>query len=350
MPSMTPDGRRSILVIRLSAIGDCVMTSPAVAALREACPDDFIAWVVEPKSAPVVVGSEYVDEVIVWERRADSYFTPGAMANMQRRLRPYSFDVALDFHGIARSALVSAASKAPDRIAFLDAREGATLAANDLIAMGWAGESVVERNMRMLQALGIESTARRCYVPVSDEGRAEVDELLEAEGHRESGLLGLHLRGSWAHKFWPTDRWAAIAHMARDRWGLVPMILGGPADRPDAEALMARCDRPLIDTVGRISLGGCVAAIERCSAVVGPDTGTIHISGALGVPTVCLFGPTSPELLKPPGEHVRALIHRMHCHPCVRRPTCRNYECMHELRTEWVVEALDELLARGRAY
>lgn len=344
--SLTPDGRRSILVIRLSAIGDCVMTSAAVTALRRACPDDYIAWVVEPKSAPVVVGNRYVDDVLLWERDTHGYFSPGAVLSLKQRLAPLGVDIALDFQGLARCALIAATSGASKRVAFADAREGATIAANYLVSTARASESVIQRNLRFLEAIGIKSPVGECHVPVSAEGRAEFGSLMDRLGHDGGPLLGLHLKGSWAHKFWPTDRWATVAEMAVERWGLRPMILGGPADRHDAAALVEACRAPLLDTVGELSLAGSVAAIEQCGAVIGPDTGTIHISGALGVPTVCLFGPTRPELVTPPGEHVRSLIHRMPCHPCVRRPICRHYDCMLGLETEWVIDALDDLMTR----
>lgn len=347
---MTKDGRRSILVIRLSAIGDCVMTSAAVTALRRACPDDHIAWVVEPKSAAVVFGNPHVDQVILWNRGARGYFSPSAIASLRRRLAPLAADVALDFQGLARCALLAAVSGARQRVTLSDAREGATIGANYLVSVPHAYEPVIQRNLRLLHAIGIEQPRGECYVPVSDAGRAEADELLQALDYRGGPLLGLHLRGSWPHKFWPTERWAAIAEMARSRWGLEPMLLGGPADKGDAEALLSCSAVPIIDTVGKLSLGGTIAAVERCGAVIGPDTGTIHISSALGVPTVCLFGPTSPELLRPPGDHVRVVIHRMPCHPCVRRPTCRDYDCMLGIETGWVVEALDDLLLRSSSH
>ncbi len=118
------------LVIRLSAIGDCVHCSAAVRALREARPDACIGWMVEPKSAAVVVGSSLVDEVIVWDRDKEPLFPPGGLLAMRRRLLPYRFDTALDFQGLGRSAIVSLLSGAPRRIGFVDSREAGALAAN----------------------------------------------------------------------------------------------------------------------------------------------------------------------------------------------------------------------------
>jgi len=347
--AVTTDGRRSVLVIRLSAIGDCVMTSPAVRALRAACPDDFVAWVVEPKSAGIVVGNPHVDEVILWDRASGGYFSPSSALSLRRTLKPYGFDIALDFHGLARSAMISALSGARTRVVSIDSREGASLAANHVSQVRGPDEWVVARNVALLEAIGIHSSERRTCVPVTDESAAEADRVLQAVGLHGAPLLCLHLKGSWAHKFWPLDRFARVAEHAHERWGLASVVTGSRDDRPDAERLASMSTVRVANLAGELSLGGSSAVVARCSAVVGPDTCTVHMSAGLGVPTVALFGPTSPARVAPRGSHVRVVMYEMPCHPCVRRPTCIDYDCMLRLPTEVVVRALDDLLTQSVA-
>lgn len=350
---MTADGRESILMIRLSAIGDCVMNSAAARALRLARPEAFIAWIVEPKSAPVVVGNPYCDETIVWNRTSHSCTSVGAFRDLQHQLRPYGFDVALDFQGLLRSALIGLASGARIRAGFTDGREASALAANRPYTdsatdtyRGWA----VRKYVNLLAAIGIDSDECICTVPVLPAARAEAEEAMRALGVAGGGLLGLHLRGSWPNKMWPLDSFARVAAWAYEEWGLTAAILGGPDDRADAERLNALLRTPAADFCGRTSLATSIALLERCAAVIGPDTGTIHAAAALGRPTVALFGPTPPEAVAPRGGHVRVVFHRFPCHPCLRRPTCRHYDCMLDVSAGEVFRALSEVIrAQGES-
>jgi len=342
---VTTDGRRSVLVIRLSAIGDCVMTSAAVRALRAACPDDFIVWVVEPKSAGVVVGNPHVNEVLLWDRTSGGYFSPAAALGLWRTLKPYRFDIALDFHGLARSGMISALSGAEMRVVSVDSRECASLASNCVSQVRGPEEWVVARNVALLEAIGVHSSERRTCVPLTDESVAEADGALRSVGLADAPLLCLHLKGSWAHKFWPLDRFARVAEHALARWGLAAVVTGSRADRADAERLSRISAARVADLAGELSLGASSAVVARCSAVVSPDTCTVHMSAGLGVPTVALFGPTSPARVAPRGSHVRVVMYEMPCHPCVRRPTCVSYDCMLRLPADLVIGALDDLLA-----
>jgi heptosyltransferase I len=338
------DGRQSILIIKLSSIGDCIHCSAAVRRLREARPHDHLVWMVEPKSRGAVEGSPFVDEVLVYDRAGGGPSSPRGFRALRGLLAPHGFDVAIDFQGLARSGLMALASGARTRIAFLDSREGSPLAAT----VPWSARTdrqwVVHRYMELLEPLGIPFRETPCHVPVSPESEAAAEGLLRAAGLTGVPLLALALRGSWPSKFWLADRWSEVARIAHERWGMVAALLGGPADREDADRVLEAGRSPMLDVVGKLPLGASMALVRRSAALVGPDTGMIYASMAFGVPTVSLFGPSDPLLVAPRGPHMRTIYHALPCSPCFRKPTCTNYDCMLAITVDEVVEALAEAL------
>jgi len=182
-------------------------------------------------------------------------------------------------------------------------------------------------------------------VPVSEGARAEAAAAIRMAGLEGRRLLGLQLRGSWPSKCWPAERFAEVARRALERWGMVPVLIGGPGDRADADAVLSLCTGPVLDVVGGLSLAGSIGLVERCSALIGPDTGILHIAAVLGVPSVALFGPTDAAVIAPRGEHTRVEYHRLPCGPCGRRPTCRGrHDCMMAITADDVVASLVSLL------
>jgi heptosyltransferase I len=289
----------------------------------------------------------FVNEVIVYDRTEARLPSPRSLMQLHRMLAPHGFDVAIDFQGLARSARIAIVSGARTRVAFLDGREGAPVAANQPWLNRTSTQWVVDRYIELLETLGIQFRATPCYVPVSEESEALAAEFRRAEGIEGAPLLALALRGSWPSKFWPGDRFAEVARQAHERWGLVPVLLGGPGDRAAAEEVLAHARCPMIDNVGRLPLGASMAIVRGSAAVVGPDTGMVHAAMAFGVPLVCLFGPTDPERVAPRGENVRTVYHRMPCGPCNRKPTCVNYDCVLAISTEEVLADLEHVLERG---
>lgn len=338
------DGHESILIIKLSSIGDCIHCSAAVRRLREARPHDHLVWMVEPKSKGVVEGSPFVDDVIVYDRESAPPTSPRGFRALRDLLAPHGFDIAIDFQGLARTGLMSLASGARTRIAFLDGREGSPLIAN----VPWTARTdrqwVVHRYMELLEPLGIPFRETPCHVPVSEASEGRANEFLREAGLEGAPLLCLALRGSWPSKFWLAERWAELARVAHERWGMVAVLLGGPGDREDADRVLEAGRSPMLDAVGKLPLGASMALVRRGAALVGPDTGMIYASMAFGVPTVSLFGPSDPVLVAPRGPHMRTIYHALPCSPCFRKPTCTDYDCMLAITLDEVVAALGDAL------
>jgi ADP-heptose:LPS heptosyltransferase len=298
-----------ILIIRLSSIGDCVLSSPVLEALRERYPDAHITWAVQSKSAPVVRGLPGLDEVLLWNNRSHEH---SLLAALQKTWRG-KFDVVLDLHGLDKAALFALASRARRRISGTSAR---------FLAHRMSNERVIEDEfmharlfyLRRASLLDIAPDAAvRFYprIPLTDEHRAGAQKFLRDHGiTSEHKVLGLNLGASETEKQWPPERFAQLAKTLLDEnAALRAVVFGAPSDKWLWKRFNVEFERlthhsseyasRLVSAVGGLSLLEVAAVAEASVAFISADTGPMHIAAAVGAPLLALFGPSDTRLTAP---------------------------------------------------
>ncbi|HOX67448.1 MAG TPA: glycosyltransferase family 9 protein [Burkholderiaceae bacterium] len=352
----TSDERPRILIVRLSAIGDVVMASGLIPALRDRWPHAHLAWLVEPAAAPLLAHNPRLDELIVWPRGEwrELWRTHRYAALLQRflalrsRLRAGRYDIALDTQGLLKSGVWAWLSHAPRRISLIG-REGSQHLATERVHR--PQETGVPRR------LGSEYRVLASHLGAADE--AFQPDLAIGAAAREaaraalrSGSAVITAGGRYAvlcpfttrpQKHWFEDRWVALAGRCHDD-RLVPVLLGGPGDR-EAAARIAAGAPGLVNLTGALKLDESVAVIAEACALVGVDTGLTHMGSALHVPTVALFGSTCPYLdAGTPRSSV--LYEKLACSPCRRNPTCNGrFDCMRALDADRVHAEMRRVMA-----
>lgn len=328
-----------IAVVQTAFLGDVVFVSPLARALKVAWPRARLTFVTTPKAAPLAACIPGVDAVIPFDkRRADSGLS--GLRRIARRLE--TPDLILVPHPSLRSALLARMSRAQVRVG------------HEARWTGWAYTLAVPKHERepyaqsyldLARALGIDgSPDLRLVAPAEEVGKASA---LLGDGP----CVGLVVGSEWATKRWPVESFSGLADECL-RQGWRPVLLGAPAERPIAEAVKAAMKEGApLDLVGNAVLES-VGVISLLKAVVGGDSGLLHISRALGVPSLLLFGPTDPGLhnLEPQAQALRL---GLECQPCHRHGPMRcplgHHDCMAKLTVERVWEALHLLLARWEA-
>jgi heptosyltransferase-1 len=271
---------RRILAVRLGAMGDIIHTLPAVASLKQSLPGCHLAWAVERRWTPLLDGNPFVDEILIVERGS-----LGALLDTRRRLRAGKFDMAVDFQGLIKSALVAAASRA-DRIYGLDR----SIARERLAALFYSdackphAAHMVDRNLELAAAAGAHTSPRTFHIPPGRE-----------EGPLPARPFVLaNPTAGWAGKQWPLDYYGEIAVRLRSIG--YPLVLNGasPVEVPG--------------TVPHVSgLEGLIHATRCAAAIIGVDSGPLHLAAAVGKPGVAIFGPTDPERNGPYGGTIQVL-------------------------------------------
>ena len=284
MSASGKSARSRILVVRLGAMGDIIHTLPAVASLKHSYPGSRLTWMVEPQWAPLLEDNPFVDRLVLLHRG-----TPGGYVRSWRDLRAEGYDLAIDFQGLLKSALCASAAN-PDRIFgfhHTQVREPAAALFYSNKAISHAAH-VVDRNLDLAAAAGASNTLRTFPLPA---GRPEGD-LPAGDFVLASPLAG------WRSKQWPIESYGSLAERLRRELN-IPLVLNGPPGSSFPQAADALTHQS--------SLSGLIYATRRAGAVLGVDSGPLHLAAALGKPGVAIFGPTDPARNGPYGDSLRVL-------------------------------------------
>lgn len=275
-----------ILVVRLGAMGDILHALPAVCALRLSFPQASICWAAAPRWRDLLHGNPLVDELIEIDRRSAAGWLRG-----WRALRRQRFDLAVDFQGLWQSALVATVARASRIVGYerAQARErGAAMFYTD--AVHAMASHVVDRNLELAAAAGALRRVHEFPLPA---GRPE------GVLPDEPFILASPLAG-WVSKQWPFDYYRELAREIRERMGFA-LVVNGP---PGSERVLRSIEGALIHIS---SVAGLIDATRRAAAVVGVDSGPLHLAAALGKPGIAIYGPTDPARNGPYGHTLTTL-------------------------------------------
>ena len=344
-----------LLFVKLSSIGDIVHALPALAAVRRALPRAEIAWVVERRSAEILRDNPLVNTLIEVDTKGlrrwpMSGETLPATRRQLRRLRASPFDLAIDFQGLLKSALITRLSGAPRRVGFARAhlREPASRFLLTKTVDIPARSHVIRKNMALAAgALGIHlptnEDAFEFPVTVSVEHEREADALVQNVGQR---FAILNPGGGWPTKLWDASRFGALADSLSSDYGLRSIVTHGPGERELAERVAAS-SRTGAAVVASPSLKGFFALARRAAVYVGGDTGPTHLAVAAGAPVVGLFGPTEWwRNGSPRAEDICVERNDIGCRTDCHRRACSQWVCM-DIEVGRVAEAVGERLRRA---
>jgi heptosyltransferase-1 len=344
----SPNAAQRILIIRLSALGDVVMASGLIPAMRELSPQAYIAWLVEPAAAPLLRHNPRLDAVIVlprdewrslWRARRPVALLRSVLA-FRRLLRSHRFDLALDAQGLLKSALCAWWSGAARRVSLIGREGSRWLMTERLMPKPDPLRPIGTEYRALARHLGAQSPYRM-DLAVGDAPRAAAAITLAAAGVKAPYAV-LCPYTTRPQKHWFDERWAVLAQRLAAA-GVTPVLVGGPSDAAQAPAIADHAPG-LVNLVGRLKLDDTVAVIAGSALLIGVDTGLTHMGSALNVPTVALFGSTRPYLdARTPRTVV--LYEARHCSPCRRHPTCDGrYDCMRVFEVDTVLRAAQSVM------
>jgi heptosyltransferase-1 len=344
-----------ILIVKLGSIGDIVHTLPAVSAIRRELPRAEISWVVERRAAEILRDNPLLDSLIEvdtkamrrWPMSGETLLAP---RQQLRRLRASSFDLALDFQGLLKSAAIARLSGARRSYGFScrALREPASRFLLTKTVQVPPHTHVIHKNLLLASgALGVK-------VPGSAEGlRFPIATRPEHEREAEEAAKGLESRyailnpgGGWPTKLWGPERFGALADALWAHRGLRSLVTYGPGERELAERVLAS-SRVTHTRAVSLSLKGFYALARRAEVYVGGDTGPTHLAVAAGTPIVGLFGPTEWwRNGSPRAQDICVERTDIGCRTDCHRRSCSQWVCM-DISVERVLVAVGERLQRA---
>lgn len=351
-------GRPRVLIVRAGAIGDTLMATPLVRAVRRTFPQCHLVFLCSATALDAVRFNPHLDQVIPVAYRHLPAWLSSEKTKILRSLRDLDLDWAIVLE--SHPSFIDLARKCRARriIAYSgdENPEGFEPARFD------PQKHSIENHLQAARPLGLQPDGLRMelnYQPAADE---TVARRLEKAGVKDGDcLVGVHAGwggrartpGQVKLRSWPPERFAQVIRWLVKERGARVALTGATADRPLVRHLVRAAAVPCIDMAGELTLAELAALIRRMNAYLTVDSGPAHMAAALGTSLVTLWGPAILEQTAPisPGNPPRILRHRVHCAPCYGTPlmkTCRDNICMKEIQTEEVQRTLEEVLSRGR--
>jgi heptosyltransferase I len=281
---MSPDAApSSIAVLRMSALGDVVMSLPLLRTLQKAFPGAKLHWIVARPFHTIVEGLDGVELIVIDKPRG-----PLSYWRLYRQMRQYEFDWLLVPHASMRANLVMAVTRAKRKIGFgeLHSRDLQHLFVDEFVPA--RPEHLIDSFLRFAEYVGASERVLEFGLPVTEEERAWARAQLAAC----AGIkLAVVLASSKAERNWPLERYREALNRIAARWPLTVVLVGGQgeAERALAASLKEGLAAPVVDLVGRTSLRQLAALMGEVDALLAPDTGPLHIAEAMGTPVVGLY-------------------------------------------------------------
>ncbi len=340
-----------ILVKEVNWLGDIVMSLPALHAIRKSFPDAHVSVLIKKELASFFDGSKWIDEVIPYGLRKG--FFPGLSDRKKivQDLRQRHFDLAVLFPNSFDSAVWPLFARIPQRVGF--ARDARSLL---LSHRATATPEILEVHqvhyyLHMLsQTLGLKGSPDDFAPDVDPAARARMEAYLQGKRKRPKGpLIGMAVAAAYGPaKEWPADLYARTVDLLTEKFGAECVLVGAPSERRKSDEVAAKSKTGAVVAAGETSVGEAIALLSLCAAFVGNDSGSMHVAGALGKPTVGIYGSTRFDRTGPLGARTKILYKKIECSPCLKR-TCKfgHYQCLWNIQPEEVITALNELKISG---
>jgi heptosyltransferase I len=346
------DPPRSILLIKLSAIGDVVHTLPLLEVLRKSFPTARIDWLVEEEARPIIEGHKDVDHVIVSHRKSwqKKLFSPGQGLAVLREIkgfvqttRTHHYDLVIDLHGLFKSGILTGLARGRRKIGFTGGKEGSLLFLTDRPYPFDYNRHALDRYLQAAQYLGCNTNSWKGNIPLRQGDKGRIDRLLTEHFGPSETFVAINPMARWITKLWDEDRFTSLAERLQEAFSCKVLFTGSPADRPLIDRMIQHLTSPPLNLAGCTTLRELAYLYTRCRLIISTDTGPMHIAAAMGVPVVALFGPTAPWRTGPYGKGHTVIQERLECSPCFKK-SCPHRTCMKSITVDKVFEAVKQHL------
>lgn len=344
MNSLLPVGSskiKSVLIVRIGALGDIVLSTPVIRAVRKHFPQSKIHYLADINYKETLANNPYLDGIVFIERdKMKSKFFGRWKEEIAfyRLLRDKKFDLVIDLVGTPRSAWMTLFSKASYRLG--PSYHVRKYVYNYLFDTN-KQYYVADYNLELLSGIGIKETDHKLDFFVSEEEQIFAQDFIKNHGLENKKIIGLNPGGTWVSKQWPNERWIEIIRYLQNT-DMVPVIIASAREKLIVETIMASLEKP-VTLISNLSLGKVAALISKMKLLVTNDSGLRYVTVALEIPTIALFGPTDPVNASPPDGPHKVIYKNFDCAPC-NKLFCKTKKCMYDITVNDVLKEMKELI------
>ena len=335
---------KSILVIKLSAVGDVILSIPSLRAIRNKFRGAKIKALVGIKSKDIFRGCPYVDDIIIYDYEARDKGL-GGLLRKSSILRKMNFDISIDLQNNRRSHLLTAASLIPLRQGYHNKKFSFLL--NRKVGEPKGPKDPVSHQANLLGVLGIPVEDKTLELWPSRSEEEWADKFLEdAWINKGQLLIGINPGASpkWNTKKWPVEKFAKLCDMLSNQLGARVLLTGTKEDKDTGDKLASLCKSRPINAIAKSTVMQLAALIKRCSVFITSDSAPMHIAAATGVNFLAIFGPTDPRRHLPSRSNCVVIKKDMMCSPCYKSRCIIGHKCMRNITVDEVFDAVKVLL------
>jgi heptosyltransferase-1 len=337
-PKIEPSSIKKILLIRLRRIGDIIMTTPAISALRKAFPKAFMAYIVEKPFRSLVEGNPDLDKIIVLSEEK----TIKESLALIKQIRKEKYDLVLDFHSGPRASLITFFSKAKIKLGY---RIKYRHFMYDL-ALPRSKEDgyfhSVQNHLNLVQALGVKvnSLCPLSLPKAQKEEHQKIKKIIKENRLDSSKVIALHISAGNEFRDWGTENLIRLINLLTPHEGIKIVLIGEKKDKPTEEEILTRAIHPPLSLVGELNLRELGELISQSCLFVGSDSGPMHIAASTSTPIVAYFGPTLSAHFAPWMAKASIIEKDFDCRPCKqKRCHYKDFRCLQSIKPEEVYEA-----------
>ncbi len=345
-----PGDIKRLLIRSTNWIGDAVMTTPALRAVRRHLPGARISILAKPWVAPVFEHNPHADEILIYDG-AGIHKGPAGLRRLARELKARRFDAVILFQNAFEAALIAFAARIPVRIGYDSDGRGLLLTHPVRRRRRFRAMHETLYYLKILEGVGMAGHDTFLELHISAEEREWTGSFLAAKGFSGAdACIGINPGATYGTaKRWFAGRFAALCKRLQKEWGVKTLIFGGPGEAELGEGLRRMIGKESLNLCGTTSLRQAMALIQRCALFITNDSGLMHVAAALDIPQIAVFGPTNPVTTSPRSLHSRMLRIPTPCSPCLRTDCPKGHHaCMDAISTDMVYEAAARLMGKAQ--
>ncbi|UCB52679.1 MAG: glycosyltransferase family 9 protein [Candidatus Zixiibacteriota bacterium] len=342
-----------ILIIRLSSLGDVILTAPVIAALKAKFPHSELFFLTKARYADLLRNDPRISSLVEFDPRGKHRGLSG-FASLISELRSYDFDLLVDLHANLRSFLVRRLVKSRIKLKYNKRWLRRWLMVH-LRFLKTKALRTVHSYLEPLQKLEVELPQPSPLIFLSRDDLGFSNHfLLERQVKKDDIVVGVHPGAKWETKRWDEEKFARVCQSLVEKSDCKIVLLGDAGEAKLVEEVGRNIPTDQLIKAINLPLGGVMALIKRCDCLITNDSGPMHIASALGVPVVAIFGPTHPKLgFAPVGSENVVLCADVKCSPCglhgEKRCSKKSRFCMDLIESEMVIEAAEKLLQENKS-
>ena len=338
---------KKILIVRTDKIGDLVLSTPVIKAVRDAYPDSYIAAMVRPYAHEIIKDNPHLNEVITYEKAKRGI---GILNDLKfiLKLRKKKFDLALVLHPKNRTHIIMLLAGIPERIGY-NKKLGRLLTKKIPHLKEYGLKHEIDYTLDIVRYIGINPKEKKLYVNVDKDADKRVGDIFVKNGiSKGDTVVAIHPGSSCGSKRWSVERFAKVADLLVEKYGAKIVIIAGPHDRIFGDKTAGSMKAKNTNLSGKTTVSDIVSILKRSSLFISNDSGPVHMACAIGTPTISIFGRSdrglSPARWRPVGKKDIVLHKDVGCEICLAHNCKRGFACLEAITVKDAFEAAERIL------